>query len=212
MPPATPLNRAAAATPTPSHPHPANNTLPRSRQARAAEGRQRFSDGLKIGQLLPHTQAPGAGRLAALLPALAHLSIDERASCLGGMTNCLGAALGSLLHALLLAAARALAAAAACLHLVAAGAQASDTGAIETKLKLLFPLVTLFFPPAARALGASCPKLQTLEVFFDRYSLPFKPTPPTPSSSFCSCSARPGCVLPQAADAGSLLRPLLAAV
>lgn len=28
------------------------------------------------------------------------------------------------------------------------------------------------FVPAARALGASCPKLQTLEVFFDRYSLP----------------------------------------
>lgn len=87
--------------------------LARSREARAAEGQQRFSDGLKMDQLLPHTQGPGALRLAALCPRLVHVSIDERASCLGGMTNCL-----------------------------------------------------------ARALGSRCPLLESLEVYFERYSLP----------------------------------------
>lgn len=87
--------------------------LARSREARDAEGHQRFSDGLKMGQLLPHTQAPGALALAAMCPRLRHLSIDERASCLGGMTNAL-----------------------------------------------------------ARALGARCPLLESLEVYFERYSLP----------------------------------------
>jgi len=74
----------------PTQPPPQFQTTNRSREARAAEGQQRFSDGLKMDQLLPHTQGPGALRLAALCPRLVHVSIDERASCLGGMTNCLG--------------------------------------------------------------------------------------------------------------------------
>jgi hypothetical protein len=81
---------AARPTRPPHRPPPAPPPSPRTREARDAEGQQRFSEGLKLGQLLPHTQGPTALRLAGLCPRLVHLSIDERASCLGGMTNCLG--------------------------------------------------------------------------------------------------------------------------
>ncbi|KAI8474911.1 MAG: hypothetical protein J3K34DRAFT_517768 [Monoraphidium minutum] len=87
--------------------------LARSREARDAEGAQRFSDGFKFSQLLPHTQGACARALAGLCPRLVHLSIDERASCLGGMTDDL-----------------------------------------------------------ARALGRRCPQLESLEVYFERYSFP----------------------------------------
>ncbi|KAF6258136.1 hypothetical protein COO60DRAFT_1460810 [Scenedesmus sp. NREL 46B-D3] len=65
----------------------------RSQEARQAEGQQRFSDGYKYDQVLPHTKGLRALALAAMCPALQQLSIDERASCVGGMTNDLARAL-----------------------------------------------------------------------------------------------------------------------
>lgn len=65
----------------------------RSEEARQAERQQRFSDGYKYDQVLPHTKGLRALALAAMCPALRRLSIDERASCVGGMTNDLARAL-----------------------------------------------------------------------------------------------------------------------
>jgi hypothetical protein len=56
----------------------------RSPEARAAEGVKRFANGVKHDQLLPHTQGACAVELARKCPNLLHLSIDERASCVGG--------------------------------------------------------------------------------------------------------------------------------
>lgn len=85
----------------------------RSKEARQAEGQQRFMSGYKHGHTLPYTLGLRAHAFAAMCPNLRVLSIDERASCLGGLTNDL-----------------------------------------------------------ARALAVHCPLLSTLEVFFERYSLP----------------------------------------
>lgn len=65
----------------------------RSEEARQAERQQRFSHGYKYDQVLPHTKGLRAISLAAMCPALRHLSIDERASCVGGMTDDLARAL-----------------------------------------------------------------------------------------------------------------------
>lgn len=65
----------------------------RSEEAREAEGQQRFSNGYKYDQVLPHTKGLRAYSLAALCPNLQHLSVDERASCVGGMTDDLAHAL-----------------------------------------------------------------------------------------------------------------------
>lgn len=43
--------------------------------------------------MLPHTKGLRAYALAALCPQLRHFSMDERASCLGGMTNDMARAL-----------------------------------------------------------------------------------------------------------------------
>ncbi|KAF8072467.1 hypothetical protein HT031_000126 [Scenedesmus sp. PABB004] len=67
--------------------------MARSAGARAAEGAQRFSNGVKRDQVLPHTRGLRAYALAALAPRLRVLSLDERASCVGGMTNDLARAL-----------------------------------------------------------------------------------------------------------------------
>lgn len=65
----------------------------RCQEARAAEGQQRFTAGYKRDEVLPHTKGLRAYALAALCPQLRHLSMDERASCLGGMTDDMARAL-----------------------------------------------------------------------------------------------------------------------
>jgi hypothetical protein len=65
----------------------------RCQEARAAEGQQRFSAGYKRDEVLPHTKGLRAYALAALCPQLRHFSMDERASCLGGMTDDMARAL-----------------------------------------------------------------------------------------------------------------------
>lgn len=61
--------------------------LLRTEDAAATENRKRFNAGLKITDPVPFTAGLRAHSLAALLPNLQQLSIDERTSCLGGMTN-----------------------------------------------------------------------------------------------------------------------------
>jgi hypothetical protein len=65
----------------------------RSEEARAAQGQQRFSAGYKRDEVLPHTKGLRAYALAALCPQLRHFSMDERASCIGGMTDDMARAL-----------------------------------------------------------------------------------------------------------------------
>jgi hypothetical protein len=65
----------------------------RCQEARAAEGQQRFTAGYKRDEVLPHTKGLRAYALAALCPQLRHFSMDERASCLGGMTDDMARAL-----------------------------------------------------------------------------------------------------------------------
>lgn len=67
--------------------------LPRSQEARAAQGQQRFSAGYKHDEVLPHTKGLRAYALAALCPRLRYFSMDERASCIGGMTDDMARAL-----------------------------------------------------------------------------------------------------------------------
>ena len=67
----------------------------RSAEAREAEGEKRFANGVKHDQLLPHTQGACAVELAQKCPNLLHLSIDERASCVGG-TSLLQASFSSM--------------------------------------------------------------------------------------------------------------------
>jgi len=61
--------------------------FPRSPIAVQQANTKRFSKGLRYNQMLPFTKGLRAFSLAALLPNLQALSLDERTSCLGGMTN-----------------------------------------------------------------------------------------------------------------------------
>lgn len=70
--------------------------LARTRSAEQSQNRQRFDKGYKRDEPLPFTVGLRACALAGLLGHLQHLCLDERASCLGGMTNDFARALGSM--------------------------------------------------------------------------------------------------------------------
>ena len=59
----------------------------RSHDAREEELKHRFAPGIKHGVPLPHTRGLRAMAFTAMCPQLRRLSLDERASCIGGMTN-----------------------------------------------------------------------------------------------------------------------------
>lgn len=74
--------------PSPKPPYlPYHMDIIRSQGARQAELQHRIETGVKLGMCVPHTRGLRAYALAALCPQLQRLSLDERASCIGGMTN-----------------------------------------------------------------------------------------------------------------------------
>lgn len=65
----------------------------RSEEARMAQSARRFHHGYKCTQQSPYTQGLRTLALTALLPNLQYLSLDERTSCIGGMTDDLARAM-----------------------------------------------------------------------------------------------------------------------
>lgn len=59
----------------------------RTEEARCAQSERRFNNGYKCTEQSPYTQGLRSLAFAALLPNLQQLSLDERTSCIGGMTD-----------------------------------------------------------------------------------------------------------------------------
>jgi hypothetical protein len=123
-----------------------------------AQEQQRFARGLRFSQPVPFTLGLRAFSLAGLLPNLQVLSLDERTSCIGGMTDDFAAALAR-----------------ACPRCGRAGLGAGAASAGGRRRRPPPSRLLPSRPARARAAPNRPParrRLRVLEVMFSKYSVP----------------------------------------